>query len=647
MRSLSLAVVAAVSLLASVFAAGGPIQTDQVPLSGPRTPARDAPSRPASGTATIAGTVIADAAGAPPVRRARVQLRSQQDNAGRVSVTDDEGRFVFQALPAGRYTMTVTKPGYVTLPYGAESHRGLPLPIALEEGQAATGLVARLTRGSVITGRILDSNGLPFAGAILTLGEQRMINGAPTVVRALTLGLTRTDDRGMFRLYGLPAGSYVLGASPFLGGSAGGTLTSDADVRWATGPRNTSPAPRRTAVGYAAVYYPGTTDSADASVIELGAGEERGGIDLTLPLVPTSTVTGHVSRSDGLPVSTVQVTAIRETASAALAFPFASLLPVRSQIGPDGKFTISGLQPGTYAIMARAPSVAPARGRGAAGFGTSWPPGVPPPPPPPPPAPGRGGSTPAQIFDLWAEVTLTAAGEDVDGLTLVLQPGMTVSGQIRFEATSRTPPSDLSQVSVRLMPPPSATGISMGVPPIQANADGSFSFRGVGPGSYVLTANGPGMNAVGRAGGPAPEWILRSAVTGGRDILDLPMDVRPQQDVSDLVVTFTDRVTELSGSLVDGAGRPAPEYYVIVFGTDARHWRQGSRWLRPPTRPGTDGRFRMTGLPAGDYYLAALPEFDQNEWHTPGFLEQVVPGAIPITLAEGEHRTQDIRLAGG
>jgi hypothetical protein len=130
-------------------------------------------------------------------------------------------------------------------------------------------------------------------------------------------------------------------------------------------------------------------------------------------------------------------------------------------------------------------------------------------------------------------------------------------------------------------------------------------------------------------------------------MLDMPMDVRAQQDVSDLVVTFTDRVTELSGSLVDGLGRPAPEYYVIVFGTDARHWWQGSRWLRQPTRPGTDGRYSVTGLPAGNYYLAALPEFDQNEWHTPGFLEQVVPGAIPITLAEGEHKTQDIRLAGG
>jgi hypothetical protein len=55
----------------------------------------------------------------------------------------------------------------------------------------------------------------------------------------------------------------------------------------------------------------------------------------------------------------------------------------------------------------------------------------------------------------------------------------------------------------------------------------------------------------------------------------------------------------------------------------------------------------VVGLPAGNYYLAALPEFDRNEWHTPGFLEQVVPGAIPLTLAPGEHKTQDIRLAGG
>jgi len=141
-----------------------------------------------------------------------------------------------------------------------------------------------------------------------------------------------------------------------------------------------------------------------------------------------------------------------------------------------------------------------------------------------------------------------------------------------------------------------------------------------------------------------PTWTLKSAQAGGRGLLDTPVDIQPGGDLADVVVTFTDKVTEINGLLLDQAGRPAPEFYVFVFPTDAARWTPLSRWLRPPTRPATDGRYRITGLPPGEYYLAALMEFDQNSWNSPVFLEQVVPGAIKITIGEGEKKTQDIRL---
>jgi hypothetical protein len=252
--------------------------------------------------------------------------------------------------------------------------------------------------------------------------------------------------------------------------------------------------------------------------------------------------------------------------------------------------------------------------------------------------------SPTSPFDLWAETTIAVSGEDVEGLSLVLQPGMTVSGRLQFDGQNGTVPEDLTAVRVMLSPPP-ASGVSFGIPPVQAAPDGTFTFDGVAPGSYLLSATGPGMTT--GAPGRSPAWMLRSALSGGRDVSDAPLEVGPGQNIADIVVTFTDRVTELSGRLLDGADRPAPEYYVLVFGTNPQYWRQGSRWLRMPTRPGSDGRFSLAGLPPGDYYLAALPEFEQNEWHTPAFLQEVVPGAIRLTLAEGERKVQDIRLAGG
>ena len=61
-------------------------------------------------------------------------------------------------------------------------------------------------------------------------------------------------------------------------------------------------------------------------------------------------------------------------------------------------------------------------------------------------------------------------------------------------------------------------------------------------------------------------------------------------------------------------------------------------------RPGTDGKFIVRNLVAGTYHLAALTDVVPGEWNDPQFLEQLVAGAITLTLAEGEKKAQDIRI---
>ena len=80
-------------------------------------------------------------------------------------------------------------------------------------------------------------------------------------------------------------------------------------------------------------------------------------------------------------------------------------------------------------------------------------------------------------------------------------------------------------------------------------------------------------------------------------ILDTPFEVVPGIDVRDVLVTYTDRVTQLTGGVTDQAGRPVPTYSVIAFSTDSRYWRQDSRRVSRPVRPSTDGRFTIAGLP--------------------------------------------------
>jgi hypothetical protein len=292
----------------------------------------------------------------------------------------------------------------------------------------------------------------------------------------------------------------------------------------------------------------------------------------------------------------------------------------------NGEFAFSDLRPGRYTISARAASATgerpgPTPSPGAAG------------------APGGRGSPPPAL-DLWASADIAVAGDDIDALALVLQPGMTVSGRVVFEGAT-APPPDLSRVQVRLTPPPNPSGTTIMTSTGSLNvvaADGAFSIKGLSPGPYDLNGFAPGSTA------GAPTWVLKSAVSGGRSLLDTTVDIRPGGDLSDVVVTFTDKVTEITGLLLDQAGRPVPEFYVIVFPTDATRWTQRSRWLRSPARPASDGRYRITGLPPGEFYLAALTEFDPTQWSSPAFLEQVVPGAIKITVGEGEKKTQDVRL---
>jgi hypothetical protein len=128
--------------------------------------------------------------------------------------------------------------------------------------------------------------------------------------------------------------------------------------------------------------------------------------------------------------------------------------------------------------------------------------------------------------------------------------------------------------------------------------------------------------------------------------LDFPLDVAPSQDVSGVLLTFTDKSQELTGTIQDTSGRPTADYTIIVFPSDKRFWLPQARRIAS-TRPGTDGRFTFRSLPAGDYRLTAVTDVEPGEWYDPDFLAQLVGASIPILINEGDRKTQDIRLAGG
>lgn len=633
---------------------------------GARQPARDNTDQatPKDGTGVITGSVVGSDTGRA-VRRVRVSLAGGDLRSSRSAVTDDAGRFAFAALSPGRYTLNASKPGYVNVTYGQKRPGRPGTPIQLADGQQLTDLKMVLPKGGVLTGVVLDENGEPTPGTQVSAWRWEMRTGEKRLTQA---GSDQTDDRGQYRIYGLLPGDYVVRATPrnalgelrqvvqdvaqsVLGGRGGGGADALGALGQLMGGRgqaargagpgglgnlqqlmggrggqggqamdllqglmgDTSGADDN-GVAYAPVYYPGTTTSTAAATVPLGVSEERQSLDFQLQLVQTATVSGLVTSADG-DLGGVQLTLVNDTEQAI----GGGMNMTRVQ--QDGTFSFANIAPGQYVLKART------RRGGQSGPGGRG---------------GRGGGAPADLSSapaappevLWGEVSVAVTGQAVTGVTVSLQPGMKVGGHLVFDGGAM--PADLTRVRVTLAPAGSGGGLDLAQnAPAQVDASGRFTISGVSPGRYTL-----------RVQGQVQSFTVRSAVTGGRDILDFPLEVKPNEDVADVTVTLTTQTQEMTGVLSDNAGSPATDYTVIVFPAEPQYWLPQSRRI-VSARPGTDGKFYARNLPPGDYLMAAVTDVEPGEWFDPAFLAQLRAAAVRVTLNPGDTRTQDLRISGG
>jgi hypothetical protein len=237
-------------------------------------------------------------------------------------------------------------------------------------------------------------------------------------------------------------------------------------------------------------------------------------------------------------------------------------------------------------------------------------------------------------------------GTDVDGIGVSLAPASAISGRITFEGTSLTPPENLATVRLQFIATEAMarlqTGAGSGSSVMSATvqADGTFRAEGLPPDQYLAAATWPGM----RTGDGTSGWWITTIRVGTRDLGDAPVDVEANKEVRDVAVTFRDRIGIIEGSLIDATGQPAPGYFVVAFPTDRASWTTTSRRSVKPVRPGTDGRFRLAGLLSGDYYLAVVTAIDDDDATDPAFLEALLPGAIKISIGEGEVKKQDLKI---
>lgn len=620
-----------------------PFILDAGPMAAPQDQSRPAAAQlrdprmgdQPAGTASISGTVTVSGSG-QPARKARVSLTGAGLRSGRTTIADDAGRFVFVALPAGRYTVRVSKPGHVNVSYGQRRPDSPGTPIPVNEGQRLE-IQLQLPRGGVITGTVLDEHGEAIPGTPVRVLRYAMQSGQRTLQQA---GSGSTDDRGIYRIYGLQPGDYIVAATPRNTTNFPQIAALQAEMAAlrdrveAAAPVNAAAARLRAerlavgwesllptddaVAGYAPVYYPGTTAPAGAATVTVGVGEEKVGVDFSLQLVPVARVEGVVASTAGEAAQNIQVTLV----NLGDALPGVGSGSAR----PDdaGRFSIPNVAPGQYLVVAR--GTIGARGRGGRGRGQlAQLAGR---------GPGAAGRAEADAVRLWAMTEVSVDGQNVSNLVLTLQPGTTMTGRLVFEGTAAVP-SDLSQVRVTAQPAdPSGPARALAAPaPGVVDANGRFRINSVVPGRYRITA-----------AGSLQGWTLASSTISGQDTLDSPVEVK-DQPIGGAVLTFTDRRTEITGTIVNEQGQPAPDYTVVVYPADREFWTPGSRRIST-ARPGIDGRFTFRNLPPGDYRIAPVLDPEPGIWYDPSFLDQLENTALGVPLGAGEQKVQNLRIAG-
>ena len=335
------------------------------------------------------------------------------------ATTDLDGNYRITDIPAGNYQVSPIAPAYVVPDLLSSRARGKTLLLA--EGEDVQGIDFSLVRGGVITGKVTDADGRPVIEERLTIAPEDQANPRGQMFPAAIAGGFQTDDRGVYRIYGIPAGRYKISV-----GVADEELSSN--VRFGR-------------VVYKRTFYPDASDPNDAGVVEVTEGAEAKNIDITVGRsLPSFAASGRVV--DG------------ETGQPVMGFRFglrrivneheAGFMSTFAASNGQGEFRLENVTPGKYVVFIY-------------------------------PQPGsevRADAVPFEVID-----------QDVTGLLVKTLKGLTLTGTVVLEGNyDKSVLAKLTELRLQAyVRDETAYSNSWQESPI--SADGSFRLSGLGPGT--------------------------------------------------------------------------------------------------------------------------------------------------------------------
>jgi hypothetical protein len=520
-----------------------------VAQANPAAPQATATKSAAVSAGTVSGRVTTS--DGKPVANVGVALTPADSSPDRKAVaratTDAEGRYKMTGVAAGRYSLQTLAPIYVS---PEDRTRGVfngGKIVTVGAGEAVENIDMTLVRGGVITGRVTNAEGKPVIAERVIVTDADQPDARGSTAWAVNPYGFETDDRGIYRIYGVPPGRYLVSVGQ---DRASGTIT--------VGP---------TSAQYARTFHPNATDAAQAKIVEVASGGEAANVDIALADAPKSyEARGKIVDESGNAVAGVGYGHGAVVGDARGVGAWGS---DGSVTNADGEFVVRNLMPGRYAVFAIADF----------------------------------GGSPLDVYSDAVQFEINDA--NVTGLVVKVHRGASLSGTVTVEGTTdRAVLSRITEVALfaNVRPAPGATVASgeVSAPSFvsgRVNADGTFRLKGLRPGRLVINIQNFTSNA--------RTFTLLGVQRNGADA-STGIDVAEGEQVTGVRVRLGYGTGVIRGQidLRDG-GQPATLPEGARMAVAARRVVAGS--ASSATLGGSEvdsrGRFVIEGLVGGEYEL--------------------------------------------
>jgi hypothetical protein len=544
----------------------------------------------------IDGVVVAFGTG-EPVAEAEVEL-SKTDGPTVTMATGPDGRFAFQNLAPGEYRLVASHGrGFMPAEYGQRSPTGPGIPLVLTGDRRVRAIQLSMARTGSISGRIFDREGEPAASVTVhalkatysaTQPGQRILRIAQVVL---------TNDLGEYRLFWLTPGRYYISARP---GGFQRSLVLPPDSQavegmWASPPlliQRTLENGDAIEEAHLPVYFPGSTDTGAAASIDISAGSDVDGVDFILAdPVPTRQIRGIViDGTTGQHTPNAVVSVMPRNVSH-------DMLISNTRTDANGSFMLRGVVPGSYLL----------------------------------------GATIGEEAEMTGVVPIEVAGVDLENINVIARRGIDIKGRVTYDGwpvNSGPPPRVIPDIVRVPFLPGMSIARNLRSPAPNLEPDNSFVLRGVGAGDYRVFVRNAGFD-------PQQRTFVKSIRLGSWDVLRDGLHVDTGFE-GELEIILGTTFAMLDGEVTDAQQVPVANATVTLVPYPADPQRLD---LYRDVSTDVAGRFRISGLPPGEYVVLAWEDVEYGAWTDSEFLRTYTGTGTRVRLEEGETQSVRVRIS--